>query len=40
MNPKVEFKERLIFDGLIGSKLFSSGILTIDIPSQQMMFRK
>ena len=40
LNPKVEFEEGMIFDGLIGSRLFSSGILTIDIPAKQMMFRK
>lgn len=40
MNPKYDFKEKLIYDGLFGSKIFSSGILTIDIPSQKAMFRK
>jgi len=33
INPGVGFEEGMIFDGLIGSRLFNSGILTIDIPA-------
>ncbi len=40
MNPEIEFKEKLIYDGLFGSKIFRTGMLTIDIPSKRALFLK
>ena len=40
INSKIEFKNDLIYEGLIGSQIFKNGKLTLDIQNERMIFRE